>query len=114
MRVEQRTKDLIAFAENCDLNRVEMGDTSIGFITSSTSYQYAKEVYGDNASYLKLGMIWPLPEKLILDFAEHVDKVVVLEELDPFIENHCRKLGLEVVGKETFPICGEFSPHQDR
>lgn len=109
VRVEQRTKDLIAFAENCDLNRVEMGDTSIGFITSSTSYQYAKEVYGDNASYLKLGMIWPLPEKLILDFAEHVDKVVVLEELDPFIENHCRKLGLEVVGKETFPICGEFS-----
>ena len=66
-------------------------------------------MYGDNASYLKLGMIWPLPEKLILDFAEHVDKVVVLEELDPFIENHCRKLGLEVVGKETFPICGEFS-----
>ena len=109
VRVEQRTKDLIAFAEDCDLNRVEMGDTSIGFITSSTSYQYAKEVYGDNASYLKLGMIWPLPEKLILDFAEHVDKVVVLEELDPFIENHCRKLGLEVVGKETFPICGEFS-----
>ncbi len=109
VRVEQRTKDLIAFAEDCDLNRVEMGDTKVGIITSSTSYQYAKEVFGENASILKLGMIYPLPEKLIKDFAAKVDKVVVLEELDPIIEDHCKKLGLEVVGKDTFPICGEFS-----
>ena len=66
--VEQRTRDLIAYAETTPLNRVEMGDTKIGIITSSTSYQYVKEVFGDNASVLKLGLINPLPEKLILDF----------------------------------------------
>ena len=109
IRVEQRTKDLIALAEDCEFNRVEMGDTSVGIITSSTSYQYAKEIFGEKASILKLAMIYPMPEKLIKDFASKVDKVIVLEELDPFIENHCRKLGLDVVGKETFPICGEFS-----
>ena len=109
IRVEQRTKDLIALAEDCEFNRVEMGDTSVGIITSSTSYQYAKEIFGEKASILKLGMIYPMPEKLIKDFASKVDKVIVLEELDPFIENHCRKLGLDVVGKETVPICGEFS-----
>lgn len=109
IRVEQRTKELIALAEDCEFNRVEMGDTSVGIITSSTSYQYAKEIFGEKASILKLGMIYPMPEKLIKDFASKVDKVLVLEELDPFIENHCRKLGLDVVGKETFPICGEFS-----
>ncbi len=109
VRVEQRTKDLIAFAETCDLNRVEMNDTSLGIITSSTSYQYAKEVFGEKASILKLGMIHPLPEKLILDFAKKVDKILVLEELDPIIENHCKQLGLAVTGKDVFPICGEFS-----
>lgn len=109
VRVEKRTLDLIEYAETCDLNRVEMGDTSIGIITSSTSYQYAKEVYGDSASILKLGMIYPLPEKLIKDFASKVDKLVVLEELDSIIENHCKQLGLDVIGKDTFPICGEFS-----
>jgi indolepyruvate ferredoxin oxidoreductase alpha subunit len=110
VRVEKRTLDLIALAEDCDLNRVEMGeDTSVGIITSSTSYQYAREVFGEKASILKLGMIWPLPEKLILDFASKVDRVIVLEELDPFIENHCKKLGVKVTGKDTFPICGEFS-----
>lgn len=109
VRVEQRTKDLIAFAETDDINRVEMGDTSVGIITSSTSYQYAREVFGENASILKLGMIWPLPEQLILDFAAKVDKLIVLEELDPFIENHCKRLGLTVTGKETFPICGEYT-----
>ena len=109
VRVEQRTLDLTAFAENCDLNRVEMGDTSLGIITSSTSYQYAKEVFGDKASILKLGMVYPLPEKLIVDFAAKMDQVIVLEELDPFIENHCKKLGVKVFGKDRFPICGEFS-----
>ena len=109
VRVEKRTKDLIAYAETCDLNRVEMAGTAVGVITSSTSYQYAKEVFGDGASYLKLGLVWPLPEKKILDFAASVDKVVVLEELDPIIEDHCKKLGLNVAGKDVFPICGEFS-----
>ena len=109
VRVEQRTLDLIAFAENCDLNRVEMGDTSFGIITSSTSYQYAREVFGEKVSILKLGMVYPMPEKLILDFAAKVDRVIVLEELDPFIENHCKQLSVKVSGKDVFPICGEFT-----
>ena len=110
VRVEQRTKVLIEYAENCEFNRVEMGkDTSVGIITDSTSYQYAREVLGEDACILKLGLINPLPEKLIKDFAAKVDKVVVLEELDPIIENHCKQLGIKVSGKDTFPICGEFS-----
>ncbi len=107
--VEERTKKLIALAEDCYFNRVEMGDTSLGIITSSTSYQYAKEVFGDKASILKLGMTNPLPEKLIKDFAAKVDRLVVIEELDPIIEDHCRKLGLEVSGKDILPMTGEFS-----
>lgn len=110
IRVEERTKALIEYAESTELNRVEMGeDTSVGIITDSTSYQYARKVLGDKVSILKLGMINPLPEKLIKDFAQKVDKVIVLEELDPIIENHCKQLGIKVAGKDTFPICGEFS-----
>ena len=110
IRVEERTKALIEYAESTELNRVEMGeDTSVGIITDSTSYQYAREVLGDKASILKLGMINPLPEKLIKDFAQKVDKVIVLEELDPIIENHCKQLGFISAGKHPFPICGEFS-----
>ena len=110
IRVEERTNALIEYAESTELNRVELGeDTSVGIITDSTSYQYAREVLGDKASILKLGMINPLPEKLIKDFAQKVDKVIVLEELDPIIENHCKQIGIKVAGKDTFPICGEFS-----
>ena len=107
--VEERTRKLTAYAENCEFNRVEMGDTKIGIITSSTSYQYAKEVFGEKASILKLGMVNPLPEKLILDFASKVEKLVIIEELDPIIENHCKQLGLEVTGKDILPLEGEFS-----
>lgn len=109
--VEERTRKLTEYAESCSLNRIEMGDTGIGIITSSTSYQYVKEVFGDKASILKLGMIHPLPERLILDFAARVERLVVVEELDPVIETHCRRLGLSVEGKELFPIEGEFSPN---
>ncbi len=107
--VEERTRKLTEFAETCDLNRVEMGGTSMGVITSSTSYQYVKEVFGDSVSVLKLGMVNPLPVKLILDFASKVDKLVVVEELDSIIEDHCRKLGLKVWGKNVLPLEGEFS-----
>ena len=108
--VEERTRCLTAFAETTDLNREEMGeDTSIGIITSSTSYQYAREVFGPKASILKLGLVNPLPKQKILDFAAKVDKVLVLEELDPVIEDHCRALGLDVLGKDVLPLEGEFS-----
>ncbi len=109
--VEERTRKLTEYAENCEFNRVEMGGTALGIITSSTSYQYAKEVFGDGASILKLGMVNPLPVKLIKDFAAKVEKLVVIEELDPIIENHCRQLGLEVSGKDVLPVCGEFFPN---
>ena len=107
--VEERTRKLTELAETCDLNRVEMGGTSMGVITSSTSYQYVKEVFGDSVSVLKLGMVNPLPVKLILDFASKVDKLVVVEELVSIIEDHCRKLGLKVWGKNVLPLEGEFS-----
>ena len=77
--VEERTRKLAEYADNCFFNRVEMGNTSVGVITSSTSYQYVKEIFGEKASILKLGMVNPLPEKLILDFASKVEKLVIIE-----------------------------------
>ncbi|MBQ7970383.1 MAG: indolepyruvate ferredoxin oxidoreductase subunit alpha [Treponema sp.] len=107
--VEQRLADIETWSETSGINRIEMGGTEIGIITSSTCYQYAKEVFGEEASILKLGMVNPLPSKMIKDFASKVKKLVVIEELDPIIENHCKSLGLDVHGKDMFPICGEFS-----
>ncbi len=108
--VEERTRRLAAFAETTPLNRVEAGtDRSVGIVTSSTCYQYVKEVCGDRFPVLKLGMIWPMPDRKLRDFAASVEKLVVVEELDPFIENHLRVLGLAPVGKELFPLEGEFS-----
>ena len=107
--VEERTAKLKEYAETAPVNRVEMGGTQLGIITASTSYQYVKEVFGDSVSVLKLGMANPLPERLIRDFAAKVEKLVVVEELDPIIENHVRSLGLEVSGKDILPVCGEFS-----
>lgn len=107
--VEERTRKLTEYAETSPLNRVEMGGTDLGIICDSTSYQYVKEVFGDTVSVLKIGLVNPLPVKLILDFASHVKKLAVVEELDPIIENHCRILGLDVSGKDILPICGEFS-----
>lgn len=107
--VEKRQSDLAELAETTDLNQVIMGDTKIGIITAGISYQYAREVFGDKASYLKLGLINPLPVNLIKDFAAKVDKLYVIEELDDIIETHCKKIGVSVIGKEIFPAIGEFS-----
>ena len=108
--VEERTEALTVYAETAPFNRVEEGsDHSIGIITSSTSYQYVKEVCGGLYPVLKLGMINPLPRKMITDFAASVGKLVVVEELDGIIETHCRTLGLDVVGKDLFPCIDEFS-----
>ncbi len=108
--VEARTRALVEYAETASVNRVEPGtDHSMGIITSSTSYQYVKEVCGDTYPVLKLGLIWPMPVKLIRDFAAGVERLVVVEELDSFIESHCRDLGLEVTGKDLFPPEGELS-----
>lgn len=107
--VEERTRKLTEYAETTPLNRVEMADTKIGVITSGVSYQYAKEALGDKASYLKLGLVNPLPEKLIKDFAAKVQTLYIIEELDPVIENHVRKLGINCIGKEKFTLIGEYS-----
>ena len=108
--VEERTAKLQEWAETCEINRIEAGaDNTIGIITSSTSYQYVKEVCGDTYPVLKLGMIWPLPVQKIKDFAASVSLLVIVEELDSFIETHCRELGLACVGKDKFPCIDEFS-----
>ncbi len=107
--VEERTEKLTDLAENCVYNTVEYNSDEIGIITSGCSYLYVKEVMGDSASILKIGMPNPLPVKLIKDFASKVKKLYVIEELDPIIENHVKSLGIEVIGKEMFSILGEFS-----
>ena len=107
--VEARTRALQEYAETSPLNRIEWGNRKLGIITSSTCYQYVKEVFGADASVLKLGMVYPLPDKLIREFAAGVETLAVVEELDPVIENHCRRLGLDVKGKDILPLEDEYS-----
>ena len=107
--VEERQARLAVYSDGSPLNRVEYADSEIGIITSGTCYQYVKEIFGDSASVLKIGMVNPLPKNLILEFAGKVKRLVVIEELDPYIENYCKALGLTVDGKNILPICGEFS-----
>ena len=108
--VEERTAKLVSFAETTPLNRVEWAeDKKLGIITSGTCYDYVKEVMGDSVSVMKLGLVNPLPVDIIKDFVSKVERVIVIEELDPVIENHCKALGIAVEGKSLLPICGEFS-----
>ena len=111
--VEQRILDQIEYLETeavaNGLNSVEYNDKKIGVITAGICYEYAKEALGDKASYLKLGCVYPLPEKLIKDFCAECDTVYVLEELDDYIETHCRKIGVDVIGKSAFTLQGEYS-----
>ena len=86
-----------------------MGTKDIGIITSGISYQYAKEVFGDQVSYLKLTFTWPLPEKMIREFASQVKKIYVIEELDPYLETQIKALGIEVIGKDVIPNMFELS-----
>ena len=107
--VEARTKKLTEYAETSPLNRIEMGGTQLGILCSGTCYQYIKEVFGDTVSVLKLGLVNPLPVQKIRDFAAKVDRLVVVEELDGVIEQHCASIGVKVEGKSLFPPIGEFS-----
>lgn len=106
---EKRMRALEEFAENCEFNKVENNGADIGIITSGITYSYAKEALGEKADYLKLGLVYPLPVKLIKDFASKHKTVYVLEELDPFIEEHCKANGIDVIGKEKFTLLGEYS-----
>ena len=107
--VEERTKKLIALAETDRFNKVEDNGSKTGVITSGVSYQYAKEALGDKVNYLKLGMVYPLPEQLILDFVKDLDTVYCIEELDPVFEEHIKAMGVAVKGKECFSLLGEYS-----
>ena len=107
--VEERTRKLSEYGYDSPLNRMEISGKELGIITDSTSYQYVKEVCGDTVSILKIGLVNPLPDRLIKEFASKVEKIVVVEELDPIIEDHCKALGLKVSGKDILPMTGEFS-----
>ena len=106
--VEKRMNDLAAYANTYELNKVEYADTKVGFITSGVCYDYVKEAL-PKASVLKLGMVYPLPQKLIEEFASKVDKLYVIEELEPFIEDQVKALGIPVEGKNLFSVQGEYS-----
>lgn len=107
--VEDRMVAERELAETASINTVEYNDKKIGVISSGICYQYAKEALGDRVSYLKLGCVNPLPIELIKNFAANCDKVYVLEELDPFIEEHCKQIGIDVIGKDAFTLQGEYS-----
>ncbi len=108
--VEERTLKLKEYVNEAPINRIERGDTKIGIITSGVPYMYTKEVLPD-VSYLKLGIVWPLPEKLIKEFIESCDEIYIVEELDPFFEEQIKAMGYtHVHGKDKIPICGELSP----
>ena len=107
--VEERTRNLIDYAEKTPLNREEIFSDKVGIITSSTCYQYVKEVFGDSVSVLKLGMVNPLPPELIKNFAAKVKKLFVVEELDDVIESFVKSLGIAVEGKNILPNIDEFS-----
>jgi indolepyruvate ferredoxin oxidoreductase alpha subunit len=109
VEVEKRMERLRDFAETFPENKMEIRDTRVGIITAGMPYNYANDAFPDY-SYLKLGMVHPLPSRLIREFASKVDKLYVVEELDPFIEDQVRAMGIDVVGKEVFPYTGEFDP----
>lgn len=111
--VEQRMKDMAEDSNDFAINKAEYNDTSIGFITSGIPYQYVKEAC-PNASVLKLGMVYPLPRKLIEEFASKVDKLYIFEELEPVIEEQVKSWGIEAIGKEIFTIQGEYSANMIR
>ena len=114
-KVEQRTAALKLMSEKTPLNRIEKGrNNDIAIITDSTSYQYVKEVVGHRFDILKLGLIWPVSDKLLSDFCKKRDKVIIVEELDGFIEDMVRAFGVECFGKEYFPMIDELSQNKVR
>ena len=109
--VEKRHLDEVEFANTTDLNKIESNNSKIGVITAGISYVYSKEALGDKVDYLKLGVVNPLPTTKIIDFCKSHDKVYIIEELDPFIEEHVRTLGItNVIGKASFTLLGEYTP----
>lgn len=109
-KVERNLAELEKYANNCELNKVEINGDKIGVISASVAYQYAKEAFPDDTSFLKLGLTWPLPMDLIRDFASKVEKLYVIEELEPFMETEIKAAGIECVGKELTGKMYELNP----
>ncbi len=109
-KVEERQKKLLEFSNTTELNFIEWNDTEVGVITSGVCYSYAKEVFGDSVSYLKLGFTQPLPAEKIKEFCSKVKKVYVIEENDPYIEEQVKVLGFDCLGNGVFPPYGEMLP----
>jgi indolepyruvate ferredoxin oxidoreductase alpha subunit len=107
--IEERLVNLAAYGRTSPLNRVEPGDRAIGIVTGGIAYQYAREVF-PKASFLKLGISFPLPEALIREFASSVERLIVIEELDPFLQDSILAMGIKVTGKEFIPRMGELDP----
>ncbi len=110
VKVQENQALLHVYSNNCQWNRIEMHEPGIGIICSGDCYLYAREVFGDGASYLKLGFTNPLPDNLIREFASKVEKIYIIEENDPYIEEHVRALGVACDGKNIFPRNGEMKP----
>jgi indolepyruvate ferredoxin oxidoreductase alpha subunit len=108
--IEERIARLSSFADTFSWNQIQMGDPSLGIVTCGIAYQYAKEIW-PQASFLKLGMSYPLPQSLVHEFARQVDRLIVIEELDPCIEEQIKLMGIDCEGKSIFPMCYEFDPH---
>lgn len=112
--VEEREASLREFVETTKLNKIENNGSKIGVITSGISYLYSKEALGDKVNYFKLGVSYPLPVNSLKEFVKGLDKVYVIEELDPFIEEHCKVNGINVIGKEVFTLLFEYTPSMIR
>jgi indolepyruvate ferredoxin oxidoreductase, alpha subunit len=106
--VEKRMVKLERYCETFPMNQIIWNKKKIGIVTSGVAYQYAREVFPE-ASFLKLGMTWPLPQKMIKDFAAKVEKLIVIEELDPFLQENIKAMGVKVTGKEFIPLVGELN-----
>jgi indolepyruvate ferredoxin oxidoreductase alpha subunit len=107
--IEQRLKEMAEVASSYPFNRLEWGDRKLGIVASGPVYHYAREVFPD-ASFLKLGMTYPLPTGLVQEFADGVDELLIIEELDPFLEEQIKAMGIVCRGKDIFPACGELLP----
>lgn len=112
--VEERLKSLELYNCHSALNKVEKNTEQLGIITSGISYAYAKEVFGDSASYLKIGMTFPLPKELIREFAKDMREIIVIEENEPYLEKEIKAMGIQCTGRDVLPTCGELNPETIR
>lgn len=110
LELEERIEDMTAYSNETKINMAEYNSREIGVVSSGVAYQYAREVFGEEASYLKLGLTWPVPIETIKEFADSVDLLYVVEELDPYLERHMKAAGIECIGKEIIPAYDELDP----